>query len=72
KSLEDIKVLKYVRQIRVLGFWKKVRNESEWRQNGGIMTEGNGAIIVKQGERELLIGTVDVKKCQRKVTYVKR
>ena len=74
KSPEDIKMLKYeyVGQIGVLGFRKKVRNESEWRQNGGIMTEGNGAIIVRQGERELSIGTVNVKKCQRKVTYVKR
>ncbi|KAF9219304.1 hypothetical protein BS17DRAFT_789637, partial [Gyrodon lividus] len=72
KSLEDIKVLKYVRRIGVLGFQNKVRNESKWHQNGGIMTEGNGTIIVKQGERELLIGTADVKKCQRKVTYVKR
>ncbi|KAF9220260.1 hypothetical protein BS17DRAFT_351873 [Gyrodon lividus] len=36
------------------------------------MTEGNGAIIVRQGERELSIGTVDVKKCQRKMTYMSR
>ncbi|KAF9223954.1 hypothetical protein BS17DRAFT_780282, partial [Gyrodon lividus] len=72
KSPEDIKLLKYVGQIRVLGFQNKVRDESEWRQNGGIMTEGNGTIIVKQGERELSIGTADVKKCQRKETYVKR
>ncbi|KAF9218388.1 hypothetical protein BS17DRAFT_791531 [Gyrodon lividus] len=64
KSLEDIKLLKYVGRIRVSGFRNKVRDELEWHQNGGIMTEGNGAIIVKQGERELLIGTAD--------TYVKR
>ncbi|KAF9219383.1 hypothetical protein BS17DRAFT_789385, partial [Gyrodon lividus] len=71
KSLEHIKLLKYVGQIGVLGFQNKVGDESEWHQNDGIITEGNGAIIVKQGERELLIGTANVKGCQRKGTYVK-